>query len=499
MRTNLVATAALCILGCEGPNAQPSASATASTARTTTSTASSAPKPSAAISTSASAAAPAACELKKKPLYWVGWSPDGKTLVTAASVALPEKAAQEGKPTEDSAIDIWDLERGVRASTHHLGLGSNGDRDPLIAFTPDGKGVVSGGLLGDLMTYPAYWDLAAGTTRFLKDPISFPEDVSIAADGARAIISGGASQLVLFDLPSLKTVGPTPYSEGHAESGVQLTQDGRVIHEFGRSVLMVNPETLKADKSFELGAFAASADGSVLAVFSKDWCGLVDAKGKKLQAFDEAPKLEEGEWSILGASVSPDGKRAVLSGLPKDQMVVWDTATGKKLGAVTAPANTFRPIFSPDSKVMFAREQGFDVASLAPTLTLSPDASPIFVGPGHNLLKLEGEDAQEVDALTGSPTKRSWKLPGMKDAVLRIKRDGSLLAYRPLDKDTVHIVRLADGASLDLGVVSSGKEQQGFVVGGGKYQGPPGARGCGPTPGNPATSDTLLKDFVAGK
>lgn len=462
--------------------------------------ASSAGKLSAAVTSNASAATalPAAtCELKKKALYWAGWSPNGRFLVTAASVTLPA-TADSNTPSEDGVIDVWDLEKGVRTSTHHTGLGAGGDRAPLFAFTADGKGVVSGGLLGDLMVYPAYWDLAAGTTTFLKAPISFPEEVAITADGAHAVISGGASQLVRLDLPSLKTVGPTPYSEGHAESGVGFSKDGTVIHEFGRSVLLVNPETLKVEKTFELGAFASSADGSVLAVFNKDWAGLVDSKGKKLQAFDEVPKLDEGEWSILSASVSPDGKRVVLSGLPKDQLLIWDTATGKKLGAVTAPANTGRAIFSPDSKVIFAREQGFDVATLAPTMTLDTDTSPFFVGRGHNLLKLEGEDAQEIDALTGTPTKRSWKLPGVKDTLPQVTADGSLLAYRPVDKDTVHLVRLSDGKSVDLGVVANGKDQ-GFVVGDGKYQGPAGARGCGPNPGNPTISEQLLKDFVAGK
>lgn len=485
----LLATLAV-LVGCEGAPTPPTQVAASLSSQLSA-------QPATSASQAPVAAAPAACELTKKPLYWVGWAKRGARLVTVGKVVVPDAVLDAGKPTEDGAVDIWDLERGARISGHSLGFGSSGDRPPLFAFTPDGKGVVSGGLQGDLVGQPAYWDIAAGSTTFVKERLSFPESVTVAQDGSRAVISGGAAQLMSLALPSLELVGPTPYSEGHAESDVQFSAEGSVIYTFGGSVELIDAKTLRSIKPVR-GVHAANKDGSIIVLFGDRWSGVLDGKGKQRKTFTGAPKITEAQLAVVQVALSPDGKRAVLHGVLDQQTTVWDTETGKQVGSVAPPDAAGVIRFSPDSRVLFLGPQGYDLATLKPTLALQ-DGFPLFLGQEHTIVTQDKDVLTEIDALTGAPTKRSWNLPGSQDAELRARADGSIIAYHPNESDTVRLVRLSDGAFVDLGVVGSGKDQQGFVRSANKYQGPAGARGCGPGGGNPATHDTLLQDFMAGK
>jgi len=100
------------------------------------SSSSSAPLAASAAPSALAPAAAAKCDLETKKLDYVAWTPDGKFLITAGT----GHGKRDGdKAVEDGSVDAWDLEKGERVFTFHLGTPKDERRSLILAYAADGK------------------------------------------------------------------------------------------------------------------------------------------------------------------------------------------------------------------------------------------------------------------------------------------------------------------------------------------------------------------------
>jgi WD40 repeat protein len=254
----------------------------------------------------------------------IAWSPDGKVLVSGDD------------SIESAVVRIWDASTGKLLGTVQNPDGPGGASACAVAISPDGKILAAGGnRTGDSTTY--LWNLADRTQ------IGSLED-------ARAIMS------CLRFHPDGKTI-------------VGLTHTG------GLKVWDVATRKIKiglteADGGSEL---AFSPDGKLLAYGSTKFqeIKLVDpASGKTVRTI--------GDSSAPGMAFSPDGK---MLAIPDDDgtnsMQLWDVATGR-------------------SKVVFDRTEGDDIITKA---LYHPDGKTIATWGHGNAVQLWDVASKSVRAM----------------------------------------------------------------------------------------------------
>jgi WD40 repeat protein len=441
-------------------------------------------RPSAPATASAATAAvaepkPAVCQLAVKKLDYVAWSPDGRTLLTGGASDVKQPDGDES--IEEGSIDAWDLTTGQRAFTFHVGRAEWPSRPVVVAWAPDGKSAISAGIADGLGQHVARWDLASGGTRFTRSGIAFPREAEVSRDGKRFAAVGDAGQVVSIDLGSLKESAVLPYDEGHAEGSIAFAKDdATLLHGIGeRSLVIRDPRTLKPKQEIA-GSTAIAPDRTAIAAIGERWSGVIDAvTGKRLRAFAGRPIKAREDADVALVRFSPDGKRVGFFRRSDARLFVWDAATGKAAGEAQLSADASAIVWTRDAKLVIAGKQVRDAETLKPVAELPAPPFAAF-GKGHLVLVREKHMLIEHDASTGKATGRSWSLAGLGEGLVT-SPDEAFFAYAPEGGSTIRVVRVADGASVDLGVVRAGKQQKGYVAAGdGGFDGPEEAVPCAP-------------------
>jgi ABC-type dipeptide/oligopeptide/nickel transport system ATPase component len=119
------------------------------------------------------------------PVVDVAFSPDGKRIVSGSM---------------DGTLKVWDATSGQKTLTLHGHIGWVSS----VAFSPDGKRIVSGALDGTLKV----WDATSGQeTLTLKGHTAVVDAVAFSPDGKR-IVSGSGDMLRVWDAPSGQKTAP---------------------------------------------------------------------------------------------------------------------------------------------------------------------------------------------------------------------------------------------------------------------------------------------------
>jgi WD40 repeat protein len=249
------------------------------------------------------------------PVYAVAFSPDGRILATGGGTNPAGLLMQSIDPSlkpdgEDMTIRLWDVASATQLRT----LTGHTREVTSVAFSPDGKTLLSGASSGDV---PKLWDVSGGTElRSLQGESNWASAVAFHPHGK-----------YLFS------------SDEHAGRD-------RVVHMYDAGT--GNQLRTFKGRAHYLQDLAFSPDGKTLAIASGDQSlKLWDlTTGRPRDAFQGLPS-----W-VSAIAFSPNGETVVVRG-SGDKVGSWDVNSGKELNTFRAfTMNKFKDSFSPDGKFL---------------------------------------------------------------------------------------------------------------------------------------------------
>jgi len=227
-----------------------------------------------------------------------------------------------------------------------------------VAFSTDGKRIVSGGVHADGQLNSGYvkvWDLATGAeTLTLKGHTGTVYSVSFSPDGKRIVSGGGKinepGELKVWDANSGTE---TLTLKGHTNwvNSVSFSPDGKRIVSASIDGAV---KVWDADKGTEMRSLKGGGGTSV--AFSADGKRIVGSGGgMAVEVWDaergtETLSLKGHTLPVNCVAISPDGKR-IVSGSQDNTVKVWDADKGTEMLSLKGHTDWVNSVaFSPDGK-----------------------------------------------------------------------------------------------------------------------------------------------------
>jgi RNA polymerase sigma factor (sigma-70 family) len=275
----------------------------------------------------------------------------------------------------------------------------------VVAFSPDGRRVLSGGACyGDGDPTVRLWDVATGKELLkLEGHTVGVYSLAFLPGGKKAVSGGGEGTIRIWDLESGKELNRYEGHEGTVY-GLDVTRDGKWLLTGGE------------DKTIRL------------------W---------DLETGKEVRRFEGHTDKVRAVAFSPDGKQAVSGGLFSDPTVrVWEVETGKELSKYTVAASPprNRPNIGLRKPNVFGGSGLIPPGGFGPfpfpdepggisSVAFSPDGKLVLAGCMDNVLrvfelstgterKLEGHTKQLLGAVFTPDGKRI--LSGSYDQTVRL-------------------------------------------------------------------------------
>ncbi|KAF7346304.1 WD-REPEATS-REGION domain-containing protein [Mycena sanguinolenta] len=258
----------------------------------------------------------------------VAFSPDGKWIVSGSW---------------DNTVHVWNAESGEVVAGPFNG---HTDRVNSVAFSPDGKWIVSGSKDKTVRV----WDAESGEV--VAGPFNGHtggvNSVAFSPDG-KQIVSGSADNTVcVWDAESGEVVAG-PFN-GHAGwvSSVAFSPDGRqIVSGYEDSTVHVwDAESGQV----VAGPFNGHTDLVTSVAFSPDGKWIVSgSKDKTVCVWDaDIGEVVAGPFnghtdSVLSVAFSPDGKQ-IVSGSLDNTVCIWDTEIGVVAGLLNGHTNTVNSV-----------------------------------------------------------------------------------------------------------------------------------------------------------
>lgn len=270
----------------------------------------------------------------------LAFSPDGKTLATAGNDrALRLWEAATGKPTatikekEPIGCLAWSPDGKVLAAGQHASFDDNIVLHDAagqvtgelalhkswvvgLAFTPDGKQLVSGSKNDKLV---ALWDVGG---RKLVHKLELPDyvnAVAVSLDGKLAAVAAGKTVHLLAIGATLAAGKKIDFDS--SIDGLAFSKDGKRLAVGSNHLHVVELESGKKLFTHECDTFtrgaAWSPDGSLVACWSKNAHVADAATGKT------AKTLEGHAADVLAGAFSPDGKLLATAG-QDTTVLIWE-------------------------------------------------------------------------------------------------------------------------------------------------------------------------------
>jgi WD40 repeat protein len=277
---------------------------------------------------------------------WVAFTPDGKVLLTAPMTNRLGKAVQR-----------WDVSTGKRLGQYVLPW--SGEGWTTYASSPDGKTLFAMRAWRTCEPFIGVYDAETGEERTPRRPdVGSPLGcVAVSPDG-RLLATGSshaaATTVGLFDLTNGKLQARWP---GHGDfvRAVAFSPDGRLLASTGADGRIRLREIDTGKERWSLRAHFGAAtslvfspDGTMLASAGKDRTArLWEVRSGRLLR-----TLAGHGDGVEGVAFSPDGK--VLATAGHDRTVrLWDVASGWQLSALTGHTDRVLSVaFHPGGKLL---------------------------------------------------------------------------------------------------------------------------------------------------
>jgi WD40 repeat protein len=397
----------------------------------------------------------------------VAWSPDGMRIVSGGA---------------DKALKVWDVRTGREKLALEGHIGSIG----CLAISPDGKRIVTGSGWQDPETNTVISELKVWDAETGRRILSFTDgtvqvrSVAFSPDGKR-IVSGGVAGSAQITDPRAVPMWESALKVWDADTGQEKLSlkghRGRVGGVFNAMIdtrgithtavwAWASPRSTVIDVSLALRvakspittatAKTVGGEGVTSVAFSPDGKRLASADtGGTVKVWD-ADKGKE-IFSLTGAPVgsvawSPDGKRILSAGL---ELKIWDAGTGQ--GLFTLPGHTdfvLTGAFSPDARQVAAA--GWDDNLKTGTLKVWD------IGKRQEVLTLKGHTGP-VRSLAFGPDARS---------IVTGSQDGTVKVWDAHKRQQVLTLEVNSDSSA-TGALSPDGRRIAFVSGGYDRQGKP--------------------------
>ncbi len=358
------------------------------------------------------------------------------------------------------------------------------DRVEGVAFSPDGRRIISGG--GGHKEYGEIkvWDTATGEKILtIKEHTSPVRSVAFSPDGRR-IVSGGEYGTV--KVWNVATSEATLTFKGHmgAVFSLAFSPNGRQIASgsWDRTAKVWDAATGKEILTFNghtgpVCSVVFSPDGSRIVSGSYDGTAKVwdAATGKEILT------LKGHTNRVLSVRFSLDG-RWIVSGSQDKTVKVWEAATGEEIRTLKGHADSVNSVaFSPDGKWIVSGSQDKTVRLWDAEI-------------GKETLTLKGH-THDVNSVAFSPDGRQI-VSGSADITIKLWGSPKIIAATPpskpaptqveVPKDEKEItVDLPDGVKMDFVLIPAGK----FLMG----------NADGEADEKPEHQVTITKPFYLGK
>ena len=266
----------------------------------------------------------------------IAFSPDGKTLVSGS---------------HDGTLILWDTVTGrqLRSIESHR-LHGRPFAVTSVAFSPDGKKLLSASSDKTLR----FWDAGTGAELRVFRGLGYSKAAVFSPDG-RMVAAANCESIILVDASTARLLRTFRRHHSCVEH-VAFSPDGRTLLNDGGIIQFRNLSTGRVVKSLGLDALngmALSPDGKSLLLAGKTpelWNVL---SGRLLRRFPEQPS------SVEAVAFSPDGKIAAsesqegIDPFAPGIIKLWDVATGSELRRLTGHQSRVSDlVFSPDGKLL---------------------------------------------------------------------------------------------------------------------------------------------------
>jgi WD40 repeat protein len=353
-------------------------------------------------------------------------------------------------------VKLWNPANGrlVRAFGEDPAFGEN---PTSVAFSPDGRSVLSGSMGGKLRL----WEVATGRLlQTFEGYLEPTQSVALSPDGGSVIWGGPRTTSKLWDAANGR---PLRTFEGHSQAvlSVAFSPDGRRVISGGwdNAINLWDAAT---------GGLVRTVYGSGDSVaFSSDGRSMISAGTGPIQLWDMRtgePVRRFGErgggW-LKSVAFSPDGCCIASGELWGDRITttvkVWDATRGTLMRAFEGhSASTYSVAFSPDGRRVIsggssAQEQNlklWDTASGKPVRTFKGHSGEVrsvaFTQDGRSILSGGADQTLKLwDAATGKLIRTFAGHSGMVTS-LAVSSDGRKMVSASTDA-TVRFWWIADG------------------------------------------------------
>ena len=226
-----------------------------------------------------------------------------------------------------------------------------------LAYSPDGKVLVSLGFDGSVCT----WDAASGRRlNHFGRPVAGVSSLSVSADGRKVAVFKGMGSHVWDAITGKEVPLRRPWLRSKEIGQVAFAPDGKSIAFPHGPIYLRN-----AASDEDLRTFARKDGGDCWALlFARDGRILLDgsanldehfvifwdvARGKEVRRI----QASERQFHAAHLALSPDGKVLATGGHP---IRLWNMATAKEIFAVQGEG--FHIAFSPDGRTLASWDRG---------------------------------------------------------------------------------------------------------------------------------------------